>query len=158
MVACAAPSNSNRISTSCSPGCSQLPGLVDTFLATVNFLRLTFWACASPVECLSCGGETARCGMSCGALEPHAAGGGLCHRRSRRCRRPDKEAELAQNNVMASCLQKRPVCQLAVALKTGHAYLRIRTTKALCAVYQESDLAKATVTAVAKKKKKKKGI
>lgn len=104
------------------------------------------------MECLSCGGETARYGMSCGALEPHAAGGGLCHRRSRRCRRPDKEAELAQNNVMASCLQKRAVCQLAVALKTGHAYLRIRTTEALCAVYQENDLGKATVTAVAKKR------
>lgn len=104
------------------------------------------------MQCLSCDGETARYGTSCGALEPHAAGGGLCHRRSRRCRQPDKEAELAQNNVMASCLQKRePVCQLAVALKTGHAYLKIRTTKALCAVYQENDLVKATVTAVAKK-------
>lgn len=57
-----------------------------------------------------------------------------------------------RSNVMASCLQKRePVCQLAVALKTGHAYLKIRTTKALCAVYQENDLVKATVTAVAKK-------
>lgn len=57
-----------------------------------------------------------------------------------------------RSNVMASCLQKRePVCQLAAALKTGHAYLKIRTTKALCAVYQENDLVKATVTAVAKK-------
>lgn len=34
---------------------------------------------------------------------------------------------------------------------TGHAYLKIRTTKALCAVYQDNDLVKATVTPVAVK-------
>lgn len=47
-----------------------------------------------------------------------------------------------KNNVMASCLLRE------------NAYLKLRTTKTLCAVYQDNDLVEATVTTVAKKKKK----